>query len=280
MKVYKGGKSDNSRKETDPNLLYKMNETEKEMGKKVVEKDSEIKYSQMLLELIKPYHSNLPHPDEVEDLLELATIAWNMSNMKKLVPMAYNVMWQETKQDFGDDKESIRLLEKMVKEKTKKFSQCDMFIHNAQLNSSKDGFFVNVVAKPLESFLEEGFADEDDRDKDEINFSPGYINRNAFTVTPKQPFHEWLRKIEGNSLFPQEILESHVYLLEETDTNEEIEFWLRNNYDKIFRLELESWFVDEKQWPKNRNYDLFKAWFDISYQSMIYDLEDRPVQKD
>lgn len=280
MKAYKGGKSDKSHKETDPNLLRVIKETEKKTGKKIVENESEAKYSQMLLELIKPYHSDPPFPDEVEDLLELATIAWNMANMKKLIPMAYNTMWQETKKGFVGDEESLQALEKMVKEKTKKFGQYDMFIDDTQLKNSKEGFFVTVTAKPLEAFLEEGFSGEDEEDDNELDFFPGYINRNAFTLTPKQPFFEWLRKEEGNSLFPQEILESHVYLLEEKNSNEEIEFWLRDNYDEIFQLELESWFADKKQWPKERSYELFKAWFDVTYQSMIYDLENHPIEKD
>lgn len=282
MKVYKGGKSDKAGKET-PNLLRTISGVELATGKEISVNESSAKYSQMLLELIKPYHSDPPFPGEVKDLLDLATMAWNMANMKKLIPIAYNAMWQETKNDFTGDKESIRVLEKMVKEKTKKFGQHDMFIHDAQLKNSQNDFYVNVTAKPLNAFLEEGFSEElskEDENEMKFEFEPGYINRNAFTITPRQPFFDWLKKLPGNSLFPTETLEPHIFLIGEKDANEEIEDWLKENYDKVFLLELDNWFADEEQFPKKRTYQLFKEWFDISYQSMIYDLEDYPVEKD
>jgi hypothetical protein len=279
MKAYKGGKSDDN---IDPNLLRVMKQIEPEEGKKTIVNKSEAKYSGMLLDLIKPYHPGVPDVDEVEALLNLATLAWNLANMKKLVPLAYNAMWQETKKDFANDKDSFRLLEKLVKEKIKSYDSYDMFIHQADINNTPDGqFFVTATAKPLESFLEDNLmADEDEEDEDELNFMPGYVNRNAFTVNHKKPFLDWLGKLEPNSLFPVETLDNNIYLLEEKEDNEEIEAWLKKNFDRVFSKELEAWHSNKKQWPKHRTYQLFNEWFDVSFQSIVYDLEDYPLDKD
>lgn len=283
MKAYKGGKPDKQNEKTDSNLLRVIKETESKTGKKIVANDSEAKYSHMLLELIKPYHSNPPDAFEVEHLLQLATIAWNLANMKKLVPFAFKIMKEETKNMFSNNIESFRQVEKMLKEKTKRFDEYDLFIHEAKLNSTaKDGFFVTIAAKPLEAFLEEGLHNELEEglhNEDDDDFFPGFIDRSAFTVTPKQAFYDWVKKAESDSLFPPEIPESRIYLIEEMNTIEEIQFWVSDNYERIFELELDLCFANKKKWPKKRTYELFSNWFDISYQTTIYDLENYRVNK-
>lgn len=279
MKAYKGGNSSGNNSDIDPNLMKVIKQIEKKEGKKVIPNESAMKYSAMLLDLIRPYHSALPDIEDMEELLELATIAWNMANMKKIIPHAYTVMLRETKKDFGEDKKSIQLLEKLIKEKTNKYGQHEMFIHQADVNITPKGqFFVTATAKSIDSFLEDSFMNEEEQDK--LNYMPGFVNRNAFTVLPKKPFLDWLKNVEGNSLFPLETIDNNIYLIEEKDSNEEIEVWLKKNFDIVFRKELEVWFAAEKLWPKNRTYQMFRDWFDISYQSMVYDLEDYPLNKD
>lgn len=281
MKAYKGGKA-SKKEDIDPNLLHILKKYEKE-GRKLIANESEIKYSNMLLQLVKPYHNTVPETDELEHLLDLATIAWNIATMKKFVPQAHKMMLKETKNDLGNDKISISILEKLVKDKEKMFGKHDMFIHDFEIKDTMDGqYYVTVTAKPLDSFLADSFLEDDDEDEEgDFTDEPGYINRNAFTITPRQPFLEWLKKTDGNSLFP--LLkpgDEHIYLIEEKESTQEIEIWLQKNFDKVFKKELEARFGDEKLWPQKRTYLMFKEWFDISYQSMIYDLENHPVDKD
>lgn len=278
MKAYKGGKSSDKKENVDPNLLRAIQKLEKEEGRKSIPNESADKYSAMLLDLIKPYHADFPDIDEMEALLGLATIAWNMACMKKILPHAYKLMWQEAKDGFEGDKNSIQLLQKMVREKLKKYGEYDMFIHGTDIDHTPGGqFFVTATAKPMEAFLEDSFLEEEEEDG--TDFIPGYINRNAFTVIPKKPFLDWKQNLEGN-WFPSHETENTIYLLEEKESNEKIEAWLKKNFDKVFKKELEASFTDEKHWPKKRTYQMFREWFDISYQSMVYDLEDFPVDKD
>ncbi|RYZ56117.1 MAG: hypothetical protein EOO14_12605 [Chitinophagaceae bacterium] len=283
MKAFKGGKSGNGKDKNDPNLLRVIKEYEQK-GKKVRVNESDKKYSAMLLDLISPYHEAVPDAEELEWLLELAVIAWNIATIKKELGNVGNVMLKETKEELKDDKEAIKLIEKLIKDKTKKFGKEDFLIRDLKLNEDENGVFVIATAMPFSEFLlqdmdEEEANDEDDWD-DEMNFLPGYINRNGFSLVPKQPFIEWMQRLEGNSLFPVEITETPVYLLAEKESNEAVEAWLKKNFDTVFRRQLESWHTDEKEWPKNRTYKMFSEWFDVKHHSMVFDLEDFPVDKD
>ena len=88
MKAYKGGKTQDNNESTDPNLLAVIKKLEKEQKKKVVVNTNESKYSAMLLLLTKPFHTELTPFNEMQALLDLASLAWNLSNMKKMIPHA------------------------------------------------------------------------------------------------------------------------------------------------------------------------------------------------
>ncbi|NTS41154.1 hypothetical protein HRG84_09545 [Flavisolibacter sp. BT320] len=283
MKAFKGGKSGSGKDKNDPNRLRVINEYEQQ-GKKVRINESDKKYSTMLLDLISPYHEPVPDMEELEWLLELAVIAWNIATIKRELGSVGNVMLNETKQELKDDKEAIKIIDKLVKDKTKKFANEDFLIRDLKLSEDENGAFVIVTAMPLSDFLlqnmnEEEADIEDDWDH-EMNFRPGYINRNGFSLAPKQPFIDWMQKLEGDSLFPVEISETPVYLLDGKESNEAVEEWLKKNFDTVFRRQLESWHTDEKKWPKNRTYKMFAEWFDVKHHSMVFDLEDFPVDKD
>jgi hypothetical protein len=281
MKAYKGGKSSSEPGNNDRDLLRIIQQQQKG-GQNSVTSESGKKYSQMLLELIKPFHPPVPDVDDVEWLLDLASIAWNIANMKKLVPHAFNTMLEETKNDFDDDKASIEILEKLIKAKEKKFGKEYMFIQNVDVNFQNEQCNVTVTAIPLESFLLNTMEEEEEEmeSAEEDNFEPGYINRNAFSIVLRQPFLNWVKETEKNSLFPREATDTNIYLLEEKNDNAEIENWIKKNFDLVFKKELAAWFADEKLWPKNRSYKMFTEWFTVSYHSMVYDLENFPVDKD
>ncbi|MBD0375815.1 MAG: hypothetical protein ICV51_09325 [Flavisolibacter sp.] len=282
MKAYKGGKSSSDKKDIDQNLLRVIQQYEKE-GKHVVPNESENKYSEMLLELVKPYYKNLPDIDELEWLLDIATIAWNVANVKKILPQAYKLMLSQMKENLADDKEAIKMLEKMIREKEKKFAEHEMFIHDFEVNSSQEGMAnITVMVKPFESFMYDSILEDEEESEEDgfYNFQPAYINRNAFIVKPLQPFLDWLKKTDENFDVTDAIDEHNIYLIGERDNNEVIEKWLKKNFDAIFQKELDDWCIDERLWPQNRTYKMFREWFTIEYHSMVYDLEDYPVDKD
>lgn len=283
MKAYKGGKF--SDENVDPNLLKVIKKHEKE-GRTVVPNESGIKFSEMLLELVAPYYDKFSVDGNLESLLSLALIAWNIGSIKIGFPQLYKIMLGQAKVELGDNKEDIKLLEKLIKERVNRFSSHGEIIHDFEINRTDDGqFFVSVTARPLTDFLDDMMLDEEEDDEhdehedDDYNFEEGFINRTAITVKPRQLFLDWLQKAQGNTLFPQRIEEDNIYLIEEKDTDKEIESYLRKNFDKIFMQELSLWYEDENLWPEKRNYKMFREWFDVVYSSTIYDLEDSPVEK-
>ena len=106
------------------------------------------------------------------------------------------------------------------------------------------------------------------------------INRNAITIRARKTFFDWI-----NSVFPEdepveENQENNIYLVREMDSNDIVLNWIKKNFDSIFINELNDWCTDEKDWPKNRTFKMFKDWFEIEISSMVLDLEEYPVTKD
>ncbi len=278
MKAYKGGKQSRKPAKLDTELSRLL----QPLGRgepKVVPNTSEKKYSGALIELARPYHEPEPYIDDLEAILELATVAWNLACLKKEFPAIYKTMLQESKQNMPAGTNSIPLLEQMVNDKEQKFPDYEMLIHDFELRTDEDGeVIVNVISKPVETFLLDEVLDNN-IEAAELNFQPGYINRNAILVKPKQPFIEWMKKT-GDENTALEFSEHHIYLIGERPSNEQIEKWLKKNFDRIFQNELDAWYTDKKEWPKKRTYKMFQQWFEVEYHSMVYDLEDSPVDKD
>ena len=111
------------------------------------------------------------------------------------------------------------------------------------------------------------------------------INRSTLILFHKLPLIEWQNKI-----FPDDQMEyepnffqndmAHVYLTPEFESDEEFENWMKENFVEIFIDVLADWCVDEKLWPKDLTYKLFKEWFHINYQSMVIDTLDEPIEVD
>jgi hypothetical protein len=278
MKAYKGGKSSNHGKDTDPNLLRVIREPEKR-GNKVKMNESENKFSAMLLDLVSPFHQPFPHLEELKHLMDLAAFAWNTANMKRLLPEAGKIMMTEVKENFKDDQESIDIIEKLVKAKEKKYPKEELFIRHFTVEEGKEGGLVTVTACSMEDFMLDvagGEQDEDDMDTD--NFAPGFVDRNGFSLVHKQPFIDWVKKFGDEAPYPIEADDSTVYLLHEKAGKDELLNWLKKNFDKVFQKELEL-YIDQKSWPTNRNYKMFTEWFDIKFHFELFDFEAFPIDK-
>jgi hypothetical protein len=86
------------------------------------------------------------------------------------------------------------------------------------------------------------------------------INRNAIVVKGKKPLIDWVNYIYPESPI-SDISEGNIYLIKERQSNEEIEKWLKRNFEKIFQNELNDWHSGEDDWPQKRTFKIFKEWF-------------------
>lgn len=229
-----------------------------------------VEYSELLKQLIEPYIERFAEINFQEDIIDFAINAWNIANMKILLPedeMGNNFdAIQEEDVDFN-------LLISMVDYKIDHFKTYTNFIIDYEFTETSDHLTLSVVTQEETEFLG-AMAESMDADQSLENFDENYIDRTIIIVRPLQPFKDWL-----TNLYPDEaddFDECSTYLINE-DTD--IEVWLKTKYNKLFTIELEGWHTNKKEWPQNRNYKMFKQWFQIEISTMPYDLEGYPVSK-
>ncbi|OGF51618.1 MAG: hypothetical protein A2044_04285 [Candidatus Firestonebacteria bacterium GWA2_43_8] len=110
------------------------------------------------------------------------------------------------------------------------------------------------------------------------------INRTALIVKPLKPYWDWANSIEDGvpreqKNFNSTEMDTTVYLipdLDPTEVNDHIEAM----FPEIFEGELEAWWTNEKDWPKNRTFAMFKEWFDVSVSSLVYDTVEEDLVKE
>jgi len=112
----------------------------------------------------------------------------------------------------------------------------------------------------------------------------GYINRTAIVITPKKPFFDLMKKIYKDQFDEEEDPKCQtedpvVYLLPAIDTIEQMEEWLKDNYDIIFREQLNNLINCGELLVDIRTFKMFKQWFDYSLHSEIWDTVEEEIVK-
>ncbi|OOP57279.1 MAG: hypothetical protein AYP45_03695 [Candidatus Brocadia carolinensis] len=105
------------------------------------------------------------------------------------------------------------------------------------------------------------------------------VNRTALVLKPRQPFHDWLLRVEPEEDFLGELKEGDVYLLPGYEDVSQMQNWLKRNYDAIFTDQLNNWYTDETLWPQNRTMKMFKDWFEYSLFTMVLDTQRGGIEK-
>lgn len=95
------------------------------------------------------------------------------------------------------------------------------------------------------------------------------INRTAITIIPKQPYIEWANSFDDAETYDT----PHATTILIPDKYDEFNYetYLKKIYKIIFEEELESWMTDPDDWPKKREYKIFKKWFDVICSDMTWD---------
>jgi hypothetical protein len=109
------------------------------------------------------------------------------------------------------------------------------------------------------------------------------INRGLMLVRPKQPFLDWIRSVdEAPEILELEDIQDDctTYLVPEFDSSDDEPAVIAWCWDVVFEQELFSWFTDESLWPANRTQDMFMEWFEIEFNSLVFDLvDDLPLER-
>ena len=108
------------------------------------------------------------------------------------------------------------------------------------------------------------------------------LNRSAIVVRPKGPFLEWLHSVDPNSsefTLQDMCQEPTVYLIRECESEEDSLACLEEIVSAVFEDQLEGWWRDRSAWPANRTLDLFHAWFNCQFHSLVLDAYDTPPEE-
>jgi len=106
------------------------------------------------------------------------------------------------------------------------------------------------------------------------------VNRAVVIVRIKQSCLDWINSTGKPKLTLKAVnKESHVYLLPEHDTEQELELIIQELYKEIFELELAGFSASKRQWPKI-SYQKFLDWFDIEVHSMVFDPYEEKIEKE
>ncbi len=232
-----------------------------------------VKYSDLLKDFIKPFENNFPKDYEFEDIIEFSIHTWNFANINKIMPP------EEFEELTSSPDMSARendLFQNMLEFKEEKFREYDQYILDYEIEEEGNAEVkITVETADAEEFIE-SIKDDFDRETLQEDHDENYINRYAIVLKPLQPLMDWINNLDPEHKIT-EIDEANVYLVD--DDIGDLEVWLRKKFDKFFKLELEEWVTDKKEWPQKRNYKMFKQWFQIDISSMVYDMEKRPIFK-
>jgi hypothetical protein len=111
-----------------------------------------------------------------------------------------------------------------------------------------------------------------------------YLYRHALFVSRKQPYIEWANSFEDDGPTMTEELsrgERVVYLVPEGASMPVLADLLDQFWEDIFEAELESWMLNETDWPQTRTREVFDEWFEVELSESVYDLTpDEPLTQE
>ena len=231
--------------------------------------ETEAKYSFMVFSLAEPFIRNEENIYIIEDIVEQAVLAWNMSVAAASNSTAYNEYLAESGDfDILDDEEEKSVMQ-MIAHKNRLYPDQHLFILYWTLDpSERADFELQVTAGPIEDFLR---VKEEEKEFSDFYDTPG---SSPISVKPKEIFWQWLRDADKGIADLGTYPSSTVYLIPEFLTDEQANAYLKKNYKRIFENQLEGQISDPSLWPKKRPFKLFEEFFEISLHPVVEDLRD------
>lgn len=126
---------------------------------------------------------------------------------------------------------------------------------------------------------EESYFNDTDKLEFELDQYPMVANRCAVRIEPNKLFIDWLNyTYEDYFDSSEKVLKATTFLIRDVEEDHLMESWLKRNYSKIFKIQLNNYCIDESLWPQKRTYSVFNKWFNIAFSDMIIDLEKGSVE--
>ena len=111
------------------------------------------------------------------------------------------------------------------------------------------------------------------------------VNRSVITIVVKKPFQDWLESLPEKSASEHFNLDNvnednSAYMVPAFEDQEQPMDYVKEIAPAIFEEQLESWYTDETNWPKNRDWKTFQEWFDVRIHTMAFDFCDEPLERE
>lgn len=100
------------------------------------------------------------------------------------------------------------------------------------------------------------------------------VNFGVIVLKAKEPLVVWNNDLEkeGHKFSREEVNEKpSAYIIPDMEAPGDLESYLKNNYKKLFRNELEKWWRNEEDWPDDLDYDKFREWFEVQHSPVVLD---------
>ena len=110
------------------------------------------------------------------------------------------------------------------------------------------------------------------------------INRSVVIIRPKQPLLDWIasvdKKLEVASMSIDVTEEGNAFLIPDEDIIDakEARRYIEKRWQQIFEQFLFEWVIEDSLWPQRRTLKMFRAWFELIYAPMAWDLVDAPLE--
>ena len=104
---------------------------------------------------------------------------------------------------------------------------------------------------------------------------PRTINRAALIVRPKKPYVDWANSMDdgGPEAHLRKLREDpSIYLVEAIDFLEDFDLLVEDNWEWIFREQLNGWMRDPESWADELTREMFLEWFACELSTMIGDM--------
>ena len=108
-----------------------------------------------------------------------------------------------------------------------------------------------------------------------------FVDRSVAVIKPKQPFADWLNGVPDNDMelsLDSLRADCTVILIPEFDEPEEGVSHIDDIAQRLFEMELATWYEDKSLWPTDRSLKTFWEWFDVEIHSMVIDTVDDELE--
>jgi hypothetical protein len=109
------------------------------------------------------------------------------------------------------------------------------------------------------------------------------INRAIAIIKPKQPYLDWANSLPdpAENLTLEELRsDCTALMIPEFPHKDEEEAFFKELYSAIFEMELDVWHGDDTLWPGKRDYETFRAWFDVEIHSTVIDVLEKGIMRE